>query len=284
MMAMTIEKPTSKWRNFAIWSAVGAVYYVLIVSGISLLLNGEGPIAIARSEVAAVVGGALIFSAASVGFSMRNSPINPRRVRNFLISSCVALAVFLLGAWSFSQLVDPGIRDALEVSEWVAAMLGFLLIFFALMGSLALASVRSGADFIENEEAAEQLRERGRLHLYSLAWMLACGLSLIGLSLAGSGSLLSPAPALAGVLLLIAVAIALSVAVWQIMDELDRTLSQEAGNIAFYLILLAGGGWAMLAHLGFVPGPAPLDWLTMFTVTMFAAAIIAAGRRKLLNG
>ena len=172
----------------------------------------------------------------------------------------------------------------MSISEWVAAVLGCVLIFFALMGSFALASAHSGANLIENEEAADQLRERGRLHLYSLAWMLACGLSLIGLSLAGSGSLLSPAPTLAGVLLLIAVAIALSIAVWRLMDELDRTLSQEAGNIAFYLILLFGGGWAMLAHLGFVPGPAPLDWLTMFTVTMFAAAFIAAGRRKLLNG
>ena len=172
----------------------------------------------------------------------------------------------------------------MEVSEWVAAVLGCLLIFFALMGSLALASVRSGADFIENEGAAEQMRERGLLHLYSLAWMVPCGLSLIGLSLAGPGGFLSPAPALVGVLLLIAIAIVLSIAVWRMMDELDRTLSQEAGNIAFYLILLVGGGWAMLAQLGFVPGPAPLDWLTMFTVIMFVASFIAVGRRKLLPG
>ena len=283
-MAMTIDKPTSKWRNFAIWSTVGAVFYVLIVSGISLILNGEGPIAIARSDVAALVGLALIFSATSVGFSMRNSPINARRVRNFLITSFVALAVFLLGVWGFSRFVGPGVRDALDVSEWVAAVLGCLLIFFALMGSLALASVRSGADLIENEGAAEQMRERGRLYLYSLAWMVACGLSLISLSLAGPGRLLSPAPALVAVLLLIAVAIGLSIAVWRMMDELDRTLSQEAGNIGFYLILLTGGGWAMLAHLGFVPGPAPLDWLTMFTVIMFVASFIATGRRQLLTG
>jgi hypothetical protein len=49
------------------------------------------------------------------------------------------------------------------------------------------------------------------------------------------------------------------------------------------LVLALGGGWAMLAHLGFVAAPAPLDWLTMFTILMFVAAFIAAGRRKLLT-
>jgi hypothetical protein len=282
MMAMTIDESTSKWRNFGIWSAVGAAFYVLIVSGMSLVLNGEGLLAIAKSKAAGQLGLALIFTAACVGFSMRNKPLSLRRARNFLISSLVTFAVFLLGVWGFASFVGPEIRQAVGASEWVAAALGVVLIFFALMGGFAVASAHTGADLIDNEEAAEDMRERGRLMVYSLAWMVTCGLSLIGLSLAAPGSLLSPAPALVGVLLLIAVAIALSIAVWRIMDELDRTLSQEAGNIAFYLVLLLGGGWAMLAHLGFVAGPAPLDWLTMFTVMMFVASFIAAGRRKLL--
>ncbi|MGK6319900.1 hypothetical protein [Sphingomonas sp. DT-204] len=39
----------------------------------------------------------------------------------------------------------------------------------------------------------------------------------------------------------------------------------------------------MLAHLGFVAAPAPLDWLTMIFMQMFVATFIAAGRRQLLT-
>ena len=60
-------------------------------------------------------------------------------------------------------------------------------------------------------------------------------------------------------------------------------MSRETGNAAFYLIVVIGGGWAILAHLGFVPAPAPLDWLTMITLTMFAASFIVVGRRGLLK-
>jgi hypothetical protein len=49
------------------------------------------------------------------------------------------------------------------------------------------------------------------------------------------------------------------------------------------LIVAIGGGWSILAHLCFVLAPTPLDWLTMFTLIMFAASFIAVGRRGLLQ-
>jgi len=60
-------------------------------------------------------------------------------------------------------------------------------------------------------------------------------------------------------------------------------LSYETGNMAFYLTLVVGGGWALLAHLRFVAAAAPLDWLTMLTAVSFVAGVITAGRRKLLS-
>jgi hypothetical protein len=39
----------------------------------------------------------------------------------------------------------------------------------------------------------------------------------------------------------------------------------------------------MLAHLGFMAGPAPIDRLTLFTLLLFVASFIAAGGRKLLT-
>jgi hypothetical protein len=89
--------------------------------------------------------------------------------------------------------------------------------------------------------------------------------------------------ALVGVAVLLGIEIALTRMIWPLIDELSQTLSREAGNAAYYLIVLLGGGWAILAHLGFAPAPASLDWLTMFTVIVLAASMIAAGRRGLLR-
>ena len=41
-MAMVNDKPMPSWRNFAAWSAVGAVFYILVVSGSALLLHENG--------------------------------------------------------------------------------------------------------------------------------------------------------------------------------------------------------------------------------------------------
>jgi len=125
--------------------------------------------------------------------------------------------------------------------------------------------------------------EQGRILPYSLVSVGALGLMLVLLSLAGPGEPVAPAVALAGVAVLLAIQVALTLAIWPLLDELSQTMSRETGNAAFYLIVVLGGGWAILAHLGFVPAPAPLDWVTMFTVMMFAASIIAVGRRGLLQ-
>ena len=219
---------------------------------------------------------------AVIGFTSRKRPLSLRTFRNFVIRNAVAIGALPARPLGL-QRVGRGALGAMGASEWAAAVTGSILVFFAFLGTLAMASAHTGADLIDDEVAADELRERGRLYLYSFVWMAACGLLLIGLSLAGPGGVLSPAAALAGALVLIAVLTVLGIATWRLSDELGRTLSHETGNMAFYLILVLGGGWAMLAHLGFVAAPAPLDWLTMFTVLLFAASFIVLGRRKLLT-
>jgi hypothetical protein len=288
MMAMAQSEPTPTWRNFAVWGAAGAIFYVVAVSGASLLVHEDGIGAMLRSileskAAVAVLGLGLIFATAVAGFTSRKRPISLRALRNFVIRDAVAVIAFLLVLWGFSALAGAGALGAMGASEWAAAVTGSVLIIVASLGVLAVASAHTGADLIDDETAAEEMRERGRLILYSLAWMAACGLLLIVLGLSGPGGVLSQAAALAGALLLIAVLAGLGIAAWRLSDELGRTLSHETGNMAFYLILVLGGGWAMLAHLGFVAGPAPLDWLTLFTVLLFAASFIVLGRRKLLT-
>lgn len=287
-MAMANNKPAPNWRNVAVWGAVGAVGYIIAVWAGTALLNGKGMDELLRvmfqsQRAATMLGLGLIFAVAVAGFTSRKRPVSVRTFRNFVIRDVVVIGVFLLFLWGFSTLGRTGDLSAMGASEWAAAVTGSVLFLFAILGAFVMASAHTSANLIDDEVAADDMRERGRLFLCSFAWMAAYGLLLIGLGLAGPGGLLSPAAALAGAVVLIAVLTVLGIAAWRLSDELGRTLSHETGNMAFYLIMVFGGGWAMLAHLGFVAGPAPLDWLTLFTVLMFGASFIAAGRRKLLT-
>ena len=283
-MAMANDKPTPGWRNVAAWSAVGAIFYILVVSGSALLLHENGlRQTFPSNEVAAKLGLGLILAMACIGFSSRKQPLNLRTLRNFLILNMAALSFFLLAIWGFSAFGVADVLNAIGVSAWVAVGLGLALIFLASLGNFVVANAHRGAGLIDDKDVAEDLRERGRLYSCSYVWMAACGLLLIVLGLGGPGGVLSPAAALAGALVLIAVLTVLGIAAWRLSDELARTLSHETGNMAFYLILVLGGGWAMLAHLGFVAAPAPLDWLTMLTMLLFVATFIVLGRRKLLT-
>jgi uncharacterized membrane protein len=233
-----------------------------------------------RPEIVLVLGLTLLLAMTLVGFTRRKRPINFRNLRNFLVSDSVAVSLLLLAAWAFRAF---GAARAMGASEAVAAFIGLILIVCAIAGTLVTASARSGADIVEDEVAADEMRERSALYFYSFIWIGVFGLLMIGLSLAGPGGVLPPTVALAGALVAIAVLAMLWIAAWRLSDELGRTLSYETGNMAFCLILTIGGGWAILAHLGFVTTPAPLDWLTLFTVLMLAGSVIAAGRRKLLT-
>ena len=283
-MAMANNRPTSNWRNFAAWVAVGAVFYLFVAWGGISLLSEDSLAAVFRSKpAAAILGLGLMFSAAAVAFARRKSLINPRSIRNFVIRDTVAVVVFVLFVWGFRTLARAGTLGAMGTSEWVAAVTGSVLVGIAVLGSLATASAHTRTDVLDDEVAAEDMRERSWLMFCSFAWMGACGLLLIGLSLSGPGGVLSPAVALAGALVLGAVLAVLGIAAWRLSDELGRTLSHETGNMAFYLIWVIGSGWAVLAHLGFVAAPALLDWVTLFTVLLFVATFIVLGRRKLLT-
>lgn len=278
-MAVAIDRPVGTWRNFAGWSAVGAAFYLLVILGGALLV--EGVIAIPRSgQVVAILGLGLLFSTAVIGFSSRKRPVSFRALRNFVIQNLVALAAFLLAIWGFRSFGGAG---AMGASEQIAAITGSVLVAIALLGTFALALSRTGADVVDDEEVAEDLRERSLMYLCSLMWMVAYGLLLIGLSLAGPGGVLPLETALAGALLLVAIMCGFAFATWRLSDELMRTLSYETGNMAFYLVWAVGGGWGILAHVGLMRPPAPLDLVTMSAVLLFAASFIVLGRRKLFG-
>lgn len=279
-MAVANETTAPTWRNFAVWSVIGAVLPIFVLWGAVWLLQEGASLRPPTPKTAAILGLSLVLAMAVVGFSARKRPVNRRTVRNFMIQNVAAIGLFLLVVWGFTTLAGTG---AMTASVWAATATGATLIVISCFGSLAVAGVHLRADLVDDEDASEEMRDRARLLLLSFAWMIAWGLLLIGLALAGPAGLVSPAVALAGALALIAAVTVLGLAVWRLMDELDHTLSYESGNMACYLIVALGGGWAMLAHLGFAPAPAPLDWLTLLSQLMFAASLIVLGRRKLLQ-
>ena len=274
---------TPKWRNFVVWSIWGAVLYALNVFGVLVLLDKDILSPALRSPWRlAVLGLTLLTAMAVLGFVNRKRPVTPRNLRSFLFRDVMAVIACLVLVWGFAALGSVGALDRLGASEWAAMVVGAALVAFASLGALLVASARTRIGLVD-DEAAEDLRDRSRLMFYSFAWTAACGALLIGLSLAGPRGVLPPLVTLIGALMLVALMTVLGIATWRLSDELGRTLSIEAGNVAFYLILMIGGAWQILAHLGLAVAPAPLDWLTMFTLLLFAASLLATGRRKLLT-
>lgn len=273
--------PMSKWRNALLWALVGFVVYLCLMVAMSAAATGGVPDFLVKSQAIAVrVGVALALSTLFVGFSMRNTPVGLHSLRNFLVASGVAVAIVLAIKWCIGLVGGPAALKAMGLSAAIALILGLALVAFGLLGMVLIAAARAGA---LPPRPTEILLERMQVQLYSWTYIIALGLTLILLSLCGPAGLLSPTIALAGVAALIAVMTIIHFAIWPLQDELARTMARETGNAGFYLITIIGGGWAILAQLGFVTAPAPLDWLTLFTVIMFAASFIAIGRRGLLR-
>ena len=62
-----------------------------------------------------------------------------------------------------------------------------------------------------------------------------------------------------------------------------RAMGREAGAAAFYLTAIAGGTWALLAHLDYAPLPAPLDWLTMIWSFVLVGTFAVIARNGMLK-
>jgi hypothetical protein len=277
---MAIDERNPKWRNTLMWAAasfVAMLGYSLIAA--AFLQEGPvGPLSKAGPAIAIMVASVLLGSGV-VSLSYRRVPFNRRNFVAFLVLSALAIVILLSFRWLLADRISLG---TIGVSAWVSLIFGLVLIAVAIMG-LLVATVAHARLPVLRPEQAELVLEQGRVLPLSLVVIAAMGLKLVLLSLAAPGGPLAPGLALAGVVALLGIEIGLTRMIWPLIDELSQTLSRESGNAAYYLIVLVGGGWAILAHLGFVPAPAPLDWLTMFTVIVLAASTIVVARRGLLE-
>jgi hypothetical protein len=161
------------------------------------------------------------------------------------------------------------------VTDVLAVVVGMSQISFG----LTAAAMRASARFVYDTDESDELRRQGRALLLGAGALVAAGSSLILLSLAGPGRLVPPARGLVVVMLLSILANVLAAIRLRRLDELDRAVVRESGYLAFVWFSMIGGTWAVLAHLGFVAAPTPLNWLTMIYGFSFVAGIIALAHR-----
>ncbi|MGV3556045.1 MAG: hypothetical protein ACO1OD_12405 [Croceibacterium sp.] len=206
----------------------------------------------------------------------------PSKWRKHLVGLAVGMTTGIVGAFATVRLIESGALGEFAGSQVAAAMVGLIYLLTALGVGAGLVSPRLGAQFL-NVENAEELKEQRRMLGLSAGGMIAWGLILFVLAAAGPRGGLPALTALIAVGALLVAVLALAAAQWRLMDELLHRTSSEGGNFAYYLTLLFGGGWAMLAYLGFVPGPGHLDWITLISGATLAGSFIAAGKRGLLN-
>lgn len=202
--------------------------------------------------------------------------VNPHSAQVKLICVLAFNAPFwALMFWGAVTLGKTAAVKSGGISEILAVVVGMLHVSFG----LTAAAVRTSAHFIYETDESNELRRQGRALLLGAAALVAAGSSLILLSIAGPGLLVSPTDGLAVVMLLCILATVLVNMRLRLLDELNRAIARESGYFAFVWFSMVGGTWAILAHLEFVAPPTPLNWLTMIYGFSFVAGIIALTHR-----
>lgn len=204
-----------------------------------------------------------------------------RKLKKTILALSLGGVAGFFGALGLMKLIDTGVLGELGASREIASLVALVYLLTAGAIGFGLINPKAGARFLNVEDADELDEQRGML-LYSTIGMAVAGLALLIIALAGAGGPVDPMTALIAYVVLSVVAVVTSLRSMKLQDELMQAVGKEAGSTSFYLVVLIGGTWALLAHLGFVTGPQPLDWLTMFWALMLLAAFIVTGRRGML--
>jgi len=209
------------------------------------------------------------------------SPVTPSRVKKLLIPVGIGGCAGFAASFAALRFIDSGAVGGLDESATIAVLIGMLYALIGLGITVGVASPKAGAQFL-NVEDADELREQKKVLILSATAMALWGISLAVLALAVPAG---PVPQAAGLVAGAAGLVIggwLSFAVHRASDELMRAVNLEAGSLSYGLVMLVGGTWAMLAHLGYAAAPAPLDWLSLLYVLVLVASFIVVGRRGML--
>ena len=205
-----------------------------------------------------------------------------KRRKLIWIAVLAAIGGFLgygLGYWLGRSA--PGSLESLGFSPIVAIAIAAMYVVTALLVLVGLISPNMGANFL-NVEDADEIREMRRLLTASGIALLGFGTVLAVAALAGPLEMIPSGAALTIALFGIGVAVVFTVRTASMSDELSRAVSKDAGELSYYLVFVVVGGWALLAALGYVQAPGPLDIMSMIWGLVLVASFWVCGRRGLL--
>lgn len=205
-----------------------------------------------------------------------------RKLRKTIIAVVAGGVAGFFGAMGMMMLIETGLLGELGTSREIALLVALIYVITGLAVGFGVVNPKVGSKFL-NVEDAEELREQRTMLGYSTVGIVALGTSLAIAALAAPLGPIPPLVVAISVVGLFGLCWFTTSRQLQHMDELMRAVSTESGSASFYLLLLIGGGWSLLAHLEFVTGPQPLDWLTMIAAVLLLGTFIVCGKRGMLT-
>ncbi len=178
-----------------------------------------------------------------------------------------------------------GWGEHLEDLGWSAIIGGSLGLIYVIAGTLlTIGSVSPKIGAVTfNVEDEQELHEERPLIATAGAASAMMGVALIILCLSGAGGLIGQPIALGFAVASTIIGVAASIYQFRYMDELMQDLTKETAVWSYYLVSTFGFGWAVLAHLNYLPAPTPLAWINLFYGAVLVAAVIANAKRGLLT-
>lgn len=207
---------------------------------------------------------------------------NSRLVKKVVIPMIGGGIAGFVMAFSLFSFTDGIGETGLSTSAEIAALSGAFYVLLSVFVGAGTLMPKAGSKVLNVEDEEEIREQRGMLLLSSYAMML-WGVALVLLALSGPEALIASGAAVVIAFVCYAAGMYFSYRSYALSDELMMAVNRESALWSFSLVFILLGGWAALAHAGFVAGPGPLDILSAFYVTSLIAAFIAAGRRGMLN-
>jgi hypothetical protein len=204
-----------------------------------------------------------------------------RKFGKFMGSIIAGAFVGGVGTGVLLRQIDNGALGQVSGHHQAAMLVAMIYIVTGLFIAVGVIKPSFGAKFL-NVEDADEINEHRKMHGYSCVGMLCFG-GILALAALVEPVDIARGMALAACVALAAILVLVSWLQGGLADELMKAVSRQSAEMAFYLVLLVGGGWSVLAVLGFAPAPVPLDWLTMMSALLLLAAFGVCAARGMLT-
>lgn len=214
--------------------------------------------------------------------SKTDTPRSISWLRKLVIPGLAGAVAGFAASYVLFSTIDAPLVGGLGTSETIAAVVGMLYGLIALAVLFGALNPQMGARFL-NVEDADELREQRRALILSGVAMALWGAALIALALAAPDGPVPQQVALVIGIVGLAGGVVVAIRLNPLLDELMRAVNLETGALSYHLVLLLVGGWALLAHLGYVAGPQPIDLLSSFYVLVLLASFVVVGKRGMIR-